>query len=204
MPSLVSRPPCKLRRLSVIFFSRPTSPAQPLRSVSVISFLHGAGNPLRSVCHLFFLGPPAPAEPLRNMSVISVFFRPPGAGAAASIISVISFFSASSRRHSRCEMCVSSLLLGPPARPQLLRSVWHLFFSRPPAPAQPLRSVRVISFFCAPLRRHSGCAGARGRKKIRDSHADFAAAVPAQGGEHKEMTLKLRSGCAGTGGRGKR
>ena len=155
MPSLVSRPPLQASKIEChIFFSPHFAGAATAKCECHLFSSWRRQSAAKCVSSLFSRAPCA-GRAAAKYECHLCFFRPPGAGAAASIISVISFFSASSRRHSRCEMCVSSLLLGPPARPQLLRSVWHLFFSRPPAPAQPLRSVSVVSLFLAPLRWHS-------------------------------------------------
>ena len=95
---------------------------------------------------LFFSAPLALAQPLRRLGGISLFHAP-------------------LRRHRRCKVRVALL----PARAGE-GGVWgevstavkfetHLCFFAPPALPQPLRRLRLISFFVPPppLRRHNRC-----------------------------------------------
>ena len=71
-------------------------------------------------------------------------------------VCVISFFSGPLRRQSRCEICVSSLFFSAPRRRRSrFDNKCHLFSLGLLAPAQPLRSVSVVSLFLAPVRWHS-------------------------------------------------
>ena len=115
-------------------FFRPSAPPQPLRRLHIISFFSppGAATTASKVkCHYFFL-------------------RPSCAATAAAQFACHLLFSAHLRRHSRCEVCVSSLFSNSRHRHSRCECLGSFLFFRLPAPPRPLRSLSVMSAVCPP------------------------------------------------------